>query len=244
MTSACVIYDLSLKSGHQFVPKVLDTGFECIPITRLPVGTASRNRILASESQEEHIVRTMTIVTVDVIIGETHLTERDGRLASGVSTISISPDTIDLKLLARSDYLNWCWRSVTYHLIVAEDSHDTERLHSILLGVEICVSKNNIGMDVGVQIRNAVLAQLILECSLILPSFIGTTVAPFVIQAIAVNIHVIILTTVCLTMEIDGTADVATVRKAVRGTVDSISEPPRKLVVAFSSLKGVSLEIL
>lgn len=45
-------------------------------------------------------------------------------------------------------------------------------------------------------------------------------------------------------MEIDGTADVATIRKAVRGTVDSISESSRKLVVAFSSLKGVSFEVL
>lgn len=100
----CDFRNLSLKSRHQFVSKILDTGFECIPITRLPVGTASRNRILTSESQEEHIIRTMAIVTVDVIVGETHLTKRDGRLTSGVRAISISPDTIDLKSLARSDF--------------------------------------------------------------------------------------------------------------------------------------------
>lgn len=90
-------------------------------------------------------------------------------------------------------------------------------------------------MDICIQILDAILAQLVLECSLALPSLIATAIAALIIQTIAVYIHVIVLAAIARTVEIDGSINVATVCKGF-GAIDAISESPCKVVVAFSRL--------
>lgn len=94
-------------------------------------------------------------------------------------------------------------------------------------------------MDIGIQVLNPVLAQLVLECSLALTSLIGAAIPSLVVQAITVNVHVVILAAVGRAVEKDSSINITAIRESV-GPINTIREPAGKFVVALSGLLRVS----
>jgi hypothetical protein len=125
--------------------------------------------------------------------------------------------------------------SGTHQLVVADNSHNAQWLHAILLRIEVRVSKHHIRMLVRIQILNPVLTHLILERGLALSCLIGPTVTPFVVQSVAVNVHVVVLAAVGCAVQVNGIGDVAAVGESVLAS-NSISEASCEFVVAFSRL--------
>lgn len=60
----------------------------------------------------------------------------------------------------------------TYDLVVTDDSHDTQRLHSKLFrrkrGIGALISEHDVWVNVGVQVINAEALDSIFECGLAL----------------------------------------------------------------------------
>lgn len=99
----------------------------------------------------------------------------------------------------------------TYHLVVADNSHHTQRLQTAALRIVRLRSKHNIGVKVGVQVRNAVARDGVFEGGLALTTGVVGAVSSGVVGAIAVDIHVVIL---ALTLEEYGVGNVTTVAGA------------------------------
>lgn len=78
-------------------------------------------------------------------------------------------------------------------MVVANNSHDRERLHAVLLGVEErSLVEHDIRMDVGIQVTDTVLGNSVLEGSLSVTRGVIGAVASLVISTITIDIHVII----------------------------------------------------
>lgn len=108
--------------------------------------------------------------------------------------------------------LNFIQKGIgSHHLIVTNNSHNTQRLQTILLRIEIGITKHDIGVQISIEILNAKLAQLVLESSFALASLVGATVSALVVQTVAVYVHVIILAAVAGAVEVDCPVDVAAV---------------------------------
>lgn len=77
-------------------------------------------------------------------------------------------------------------------MVVADNSHDTQWLHAMILGVEgrigPLVAKDNVRVDVGIQVRNAVLRDSVDKGSLALTRGIIAAVAARVVGSVAVNV--------------------------------------------------------
>lgn len=85
----------------------------------------------------------------------------------------------------------------TYHLVVAHDGHNTERLHSLALRIEgwasTLISEDNIRMNVCIEVGNAIGLHGVLEGSFSLTTGVICAATARVIGAIAVNVHVIVV---------------------------------------------------
>lgn len=83
--------------------------------------------------------------------------------------------------------------ATTYELVVADDSHDGERLHAVLLRVkERRLVKDHIWVNVGIEVLDAILAHSVLECRGAEARGVIGAVACLVVGTVAVDIHVII----------------------------------------------------
>lgn len=96
-------------------------------------------------------------------------------------------------------------------------------------------------MNIGFQILDTILAQLIFESSLALSSLVGTAIPALVVLSITVHIHVVVSAAVPRTMKEDGTINVPAVSECL-GAIDSIREAPGKFVVAISRPNFVRVE--
>jgi exonuclease V gamma subunit len=115
-------------------------------------------------------------------------------------------------MLAHLTRLNLIQKRIASHqLIVTNNSHNTQRLHTILLRIEFGITKHDIRVQIGIEILNAKLAQLVLESSFALPRRVRATVSALIIQTVAVYVHVVILAAVTGTVEVDCPVDVAAV---------------------------------
>src|SRR4051812_4276315 len=100
-------------------------------------------------------------------------------------------------MLAHLNRLNLIQKGIaSHHLIVTNNSHNTQWLHTILLRIETGITKHDIGVQISIEILNAKLAQLVLESGFALPSRVGAAVSAFIIQTVAVYVHVVILAAV------------------------------------------------
>lgn len=85
-------------------------------------------------------------------------------------------------------------RDITYDLIIAYDRHDAQGHHPRAswaeLGAAALIPKDNVGVQVGIEVLNAVRSNGFLERRLTLTTWIVGTVAGSIVQAIAVNCHV------------------------------------------------------
>ena len=110
---------------------------------------------------------------------------------------------------------NW-GTAVTYNLIVADNSHDAERLHARRLRVErrvaARVTKDNVRVNVGIEVRDAERPHGVLEGGLALASGVIGTSTSRVVGAITVNIQVVIIA--CAALEENSAGQVATVCRA------------------------------
>lgn len=88
---------LRRQSGNKLVAQCLDTVLKFLRVPSLPVGAIlTGNRLITGESKVQHIVFTMTLVTVESVIRETQLCQRNGRLAGGSSAVGIAPNAVEL----------------------------------------------------------------------------------------------------------------------------------------------------
>lgn len=94
-------------------------------------------------------------------------------------------------------------------------------------------------MDIGVQVRDAVLLHSIHERGHALAGRIIGAVARAVVRSIAVDVHIIVLAAVCRAVKEDGPLDVAAVGEGA-GAADAVGEAALQLVLACSGLYNVS----
>lgn len=104
------------------------------------------------------------------------------------------------------------WSGRPYQFVTADDGHDTERLDTILLGIErrarAIVTKDDVGVDLGVQVGDADLVADygVFETSLRLsiPTAAASSIfASAALLAVAIDVHVDELFSVA--MQVDDT---------------------------------------
>lgn len=81
-----------------------------------------------------------------------------------------------------------------YQVVVAHNCHHTQRLHANALRLKgrlaVLVAKDDIGVDVGIEVRNAIRLDGVLEGSLALTRLVVGAFAGLVVGAVTVDIHV------------------------------------------------------
>lgn len=135
---------------------------------------------------------------------------------------------------------------IIYHLIVAHNGNDTQGLHSIGHRVEptsCIIAKDNIGVDGGLQVgySNVVTLQSILEGSVRVTGVsVRSTCSVTAVVAITIDIHIIILTSIQLRMQEDGTRNVTAVNEAgsLRAAICTVGEALGECVFARPVLEG------
>lgn len=95
-----------------------------------------------------------------MFLGETKLGKRNGSLASGGLLVRVTPNTVELARVSPCLVHPWQGRrgiagktnrTFTYHLVIAYDSHDGQRLHAEFLRVKVrLLIEDDIRVDVGV----------------------------------------------------------------------------------------------
>lgn len=149
---------LALKTSDQLVTKRLDTLLKSVGVVSGPVRLVTRDGVLASKADVKNVVLAMTIVTSQSIIGVAELSKRDGCFAGRIRAVGITPDAVKLQQISPAPTPT-SPSEKTYQLITTNHGHHTKRLHAILLGIEVRVSKDHIRMNIGIQVLEAILAQ-------------------------------------------------------------------------------------
>lgn len=107
-------------------------------------------------------------------------------------------------------------RDTSHQLVIAHDGHDAKRLHPLALRVErragALVSKDDVRVDVGIEIGNTVRLDGVLEGRLPLATGVVCAAAGRVVGAVAVNVHVVVVAAAPL--EEDGVGDISAVGRA------------------------------
>ena len=131
-------------------------------------------------------------------------------------------------------------------MAVAYNSHDTKRLHAILSRVELgtapLVAKDNVWVEVGVQVVDASVQRLnlALERGLSLSGRVIGAFATGPVGSVAVDIHVDVLAAIATAVKEDGSLDVAAVGEG--GGTTAVCEAPGELIATCSGLCG-ALEV-
>lgn len=104
---------------------------------------------------------------------------------------------------------------VTYQVSITHNSHHAEWLHAITPWIKrrasTLIAKDHVRMDVRIEVGDAVLGDLILECCHPLAArVIGACASP-VVRAITVHVHVRICAAVRAGVQKDGTGEITTV---------------------------------
>lgn len=106
--------------------------------------------------------------------------------------------------------------AVTYNLIVADNSHDAEGLHAgrlrIKRRVAARVAKDNVRVNVSIEIRDAKRLHGVFEGGLALAGGIVGTSTSRIVCAITINVQIVIVA--CAALEENGAGEIATVCRA------------------------------
>lgn len=124
----------------------------------------------------------------------------------------------------------------TYELSTTHNGHYTQGLHAVLLGVKawrmLLISKDDIWVDVGIQVFDAELGHLILECGDTLTRGVIRALARGVVGPITVNIHVSVFV-LCRVVHENGVGDVIAVLEGLAAGV-TVGEALSQNIRAFS----------
>lgn len=97
---ATAIFDLfcslCFQTSNQLVTNRLDTVLEFFRILCLPLGSRSRHGVLASEANEEDIIGIVTMVAIEMLVGEAKVGQRNGGFAGRNATVGVTPDSVML----------------------------------------------------------------------------------------------------------------------------------------------------
>lgn len=81
-----------------------------------------------------------------------------------------------------------------YQVVIAHDCHNTQRLHANALRLKgragVLVAKDDVGVDVGIEVLNSIRLDDVLEGSLALTRGVIGAFASLVVGAVTVDIHV------------------------------------------------------
>lgn len=175
-TTTGAVANTSYKAVTESADAVLKVGI----VLGIPLSTTSaRNGTRASESNVENIILIMAVVTVDAVT-KAGSGESNGGLANhrevAIIAIGISPDAINLNKIALVEEFiaSSCNQGSekTHQLIVANNSHNRERLDANALRIKglparfaTIVTKDDIWLSVGIEIllTGAVARDSILE---------------------------------------------------------------------------------
>lgn len=210
-----------LEARDELVAQGLDAILKLGRLLCLPIRTAlARHGIASSEANIENILGVVAIVAGKALVGEAELAHGQRRLAGRSESIGVAPDAI--KLDTKSSWLaNWMAatdgnRHPTHQLVIAHDGHDAKWLHPIFLRAErragALVSKDDVRVDVGIEIGNTVHLDGVLEGRLPLATGVVCAAAGRVIGAVAVNVHVVIVAAAPL--EEDGVGEISAIERA------------------------------
>lgn len=177
----------------------------------------------------------MAVIAIEPVIREARLTERKRCLASRGEAISIAPYAVELDSQHISG-IHVSRSEGTYDLVVTDDSHDAERLDTVILGPEgrarTLIAKDDVRVQVCIEIADAVVAHRVLERSLALARGIIRAVASMVVGAVAVNVHVVVLV---VSLEEDGVGDIAAVDGAAAECARQSTSTAAILELLFSA---------
>ncbi|KAF1731796.1 hypothetical protein CRV24_007986 [Beauveria bassiana] len=102
-----------------------------------------------------------------------------------------------------------------YHLVIANNGHYRKRLNAMVLGdkgrIRLGVTKDDIGMYIGVKIWNTIGFDRVHESCLVLASLVVSASTRASVDTVAVNVHVVVG---AIALEEDGIGDIAAVRSA------------------------------
>lgn len=183
------------KLSHQPITKALDAIFKLAYILRLPLGPIlARHGFVAREANIQNILVTVSLVAIQVLVGKAELRKGNGCLSRRRLLVGVTPDTIPLRHPSALRFTNFfVMPAFTYDLIVAYDCHYGERLHAVLFRIKKWrLIKDDVRVDVGVEVADAVRLHGILERRLSVARRVIGTVTGLVIHAVAVNVHVVI----------------------------------------------------
>lgn len=154
----------------------------------------------------------MAVIASEVLVREAQIAHRQRRFAGGRATVGIAPNTIVLKRsrIRKSLDTSSC---VTYQLAITNNGHYRKRLDAMGLRVErrgaAIVAKDNIRVNISVEVRDAVGLYSVLKSRLSLPTGVVGASAPGSVGTIAVDIHVVVA---AIPLQKDDVGNVATVR--------------------------------
>lgn len=147
-----------------------------------------------------------------------------------MAPIGISPDAVVLVTLTLEDQLETKGLGLsTNQLAVTDNSHHTERLHAVLLWVKfrisVLISKDHVGVNIRVQVRNAKLLDIVLERCLSLSAGIVGACASAIVRSITVDVHISVCATVRAGVQEDCARNISTVGHIAftRGTITEFS---------------------
>jgi hypothetical protein len=139
----------------------------------------------------------MSSITVDVLIWEAHLSETQARLASDLSTVDITPDTVEEVVAAdNSDNRKWL------------DAHGLgiEGFAAIAFVGRVVVTEDDESVNMRVEVIDAELLDRVFECGLRLTSRVVEAVALASVQPVTVDVDVRVA--VRSVLEVDSTASI------------------------------------
>lgn len=195
------------------ITQVLDAARELLTTGGIPCGAIlARDRVISNEANVEYILAIMPDVAIETLVREAEIRKGYGCFTGRRPAIGVSPYAVILR-----ETLAWAlsFRSIsveTHQLSVADDSHDAQGLHPLLLRVEggrvSLVAEDHVWVKVGVQVRDAVAAHGVFESGLALAGWVVRASPGLVVGAVTVDIHVVV---VAVAFQEDSPWDITTV---------------------------------
>lgn len=94
--TSCRHSSLSLETCDKLVSNSLNAVLEGLRAASVPLGRGARHGSLSREPDVKNIFRIMAIVSIEVLIREAHISQRNGGLSNGGLAVGIAPDAIEL----------------------------------------------------------------------------------------------------------------------------------------------------
>lgn len=94
--TSCRHFSLSLETRNKLVSNSLNAVLESLRTAGVPLGRGARHSSLSREPDVKNVFRIMAIVSIEVLIREAHISQRNGGLSNGGLAVGIAPDAIEL----------------------------------------------------------------------------------------------------------------------------------------------------